>query len=125
MTRVPVPLLIGTLLAACSAVSTTPGDPSTLPTTAASPSSRVASTPEAAPTDTAAAKAHGQLAYVAGDDPQIFVLDLATGESRQLTQLTADDAALTGFGPVRPAVSCFFGPSSLTWSPDGALLAFT
>src|SRR5687768_12535691 len=104
MTRVLAALLIGTLLTACGAVLTTPSEPSGLPTTAASPRSSVASPPEATPAGTSAAEAHGQLAYVAGDDPQIFVLDLATGESRQLTHLTADDAALTGFGPVRPAV---------------------
>lgn len=68
----------------------------------------------------------GQLAYVAGmGDPQIFLLDLATGESRQLTNLRPEDAELTSEGPLRPALTCGFGPYSLTWSPDGSQLAFT
>lgn len=125
MTRILALLGIGTLMTACGGISTTQGELSIPPTTTASPRPTVASTPEATPGDSAAAGAHGQLAYVAGDDPQIFILDLATGERRQLTHLTDEDAALTGFGPIRPAVSCFFGPSSLAWSPDGALLAFT
>jgi Tol biopolymer transport system component len=68
----------------------------------------------------------GQIAYVSGlEDPQIFLLDLQTGESQQLTDLRLEDAELTGEGPLRPALSCGFGPYSLTWSPDGSRLAFT
>lgn len=66
----------------------------------------------------------GLIAYVAGADPQIHLLDLMTGESRQLTHLTERDAAPISQGPMRPAMSCFFGPSSLSWSPDGSLLSF-
>lgn len=66
----------------------------------------------------------GLVAYVGGADPQVYLLDLATGESVQLTHLTAEDAQLTGSGPMRPALTCGFGPSALHWSPDGELLAF-
>ena len=67
---------------------------------------------------------HGEIAYVAGDDPQIFLLDLATGDSRQLTELGPKDAELSLAAPLQPALSCGFGPSSLAWSPDGSMLAF-
>lgn len=67
----------------------------------------------------------GQIAYVGGADPQIHLLDLASGESLQLTQLRPEHAELTGVGPMRPALSCFFGPSGLRWSPDGERLAFS
>jgi Tol biopolymer transport system component len=66
----------------------------------------------------------GQLAFVAGADPQIMLLDLASGDVRQLTTLGPEDAELTSVGPIRPALTCGFGPSGLTWSPDGRLLAF-
>ena len=67
----------------------------------------------------------GQIAYVGGADPQIHLLDLASGESLQLTHLRPEHAELTGVGPMRPALSCFFGPSGLRWSPDGERLAFS
>lgn len=69
----------------------------------------------------------GQIAYVGGppDDPQIHLLDLTTGKSVQITELRADvHAKLTSSGPMRPALTCGFGPSGLAWSPDGGLLAF-
>jgi WD40 repeat protein len=62
---------------------------------------------------------------VAGADPQIHLLDLTTGEVRQLTSLLPENAELTSSGPMRPALTCGFGPSSLTWSPDGQHLAFS
>ena len=67
---------------------------------------------------------HGQLAYVDGMDPQIYLLDLATGESRQLTRMRPEHGEVGASGPMRPALTCGFGPSGLTWSPDGGLLAF-
>lgn len=67
----------------------------------------------------------GQIAYVSGTDPQIHLLDLATGVSRQLTALLPEHAELSATGPLRPALSCGFGPSGLTWSPDGEHLAFS
>lgn len=68
----------------------------------------------------------GQIAYVAGlNDPQIHLLDLATGDSRQLTSLRPEDGDPSATGPLRPAQSCAFGPTGLTWSPDGSRLAFS
>lgn len=96
------------------------GGPSSEPP-AASPSREPATS--AAPTSRAAT-IDGQIAYVAGADPQIHLLDLATGESRQLTNLGPEDAELSEAG-LRPVVSCFFGPSGLSWAPDGSRLAFT
>lgn len=67
----------------------------------------------------------GQIAFVAGADPQIHLLDLASGEHRQLTSLRPEDGTpATAAGPMRPALSCGFGPFGLAWSPDGSLLAF-
>jgi Tol biopolymer transport system component len=118
MHRPAVPLLAFLLVAACTAAPAPSGDPSQAP-----PSSGIASTPS--PSSSAdSAGLHGQIAYVAGDDPQIFLLDLGTGESRQLTQLRAEHAELTASGPMRPALTCGFGPSGLAWSPDGNRLAF-
>jgi Tol biopolymer transport system component len=67
----------------------------------------------------------GEIAYVAGQDPQIFLLDLATGESRQLTELRPEHAELADAKPMRLVLSCGFGPADLSWSPDGSLLAFS
>ena len=107
-------LLLAALLTSCSAPSV--ASPSSSSPPAASPSAAPASD---------GAGLHGQLAYVAGmEDPQISLLDLATGESRQLTDLRLEDGELTGEGPLRPALSCGFGPSALAWSPDGSQLAF-
>lgn len=107
-------LLLGALMAACSA------PPSVSPPSSPSP----VATPTAAPASENAGL-HGQIAYVAGVDPQIHLLDIATGESRQLTELRPEDAELTASGPMRPALTCAFGVSSLTWSPDGEHLAFS
>lgn len=113
MHKSPV-LLLAALLASCAAPPVaSPSSSSTAPDASRS------GTPS---TDGAAL--HGQLAYVAGLDPQIHVLDLGTGESRQLTELRPEHAELTSSGPMRPARSCGFGPWSLSWSPDGEHLAF-
>lgn len=91
-----------------------------------SSASAVAASPEpTASVSAGEAGLQGQLAYVAGEDPQIHLLDLGTGESRQLTHLGPEDAELRAEGPMRPVLSCAFGPGSLAWSPDGSQLAFT
>jgi Tol biopolymer transport system component len=110
-------LLIATLLASCSAPAV-PGDSASASPT---PAPSLPASPKASP----AASVNGQLAYVAGVDPQIHLLDLATGESRQLTELRPEHADVTASGPMRPALSCGFGPWGLTWSPDGEHLAFS
>ena len=107
-------LLLGALVASCSA------SPNVSPSSSASP----IATPSVAPASDDAGL-HGQIAYVAGLDPQIHLLDIATGESRQLTELRPEHAELTASGPMRPALTCGFGPWSLTWSPDGEHLAFS
>ena len=108
-------LLLAAFLAACSTQSV--ASPSTSSTPAASAPATVAPSHEVG--------LRGQIAYAAGmEDPQIFLLDLATGESRQLTNLRPEDAELTGIGPLRPALSCGFGPTAPAWSPDGTELAF-
>lgn len=118
------PLIIGMalLLAACGVAPTA----SPLATSASAEPS-MASAPSAAsavPSTAAGGELDGLVAYVGGADPQIYLLDLATGESRQLTQLGPEDAELTASGPMRPALTCGFGPSGLQWAPDGARLAF-
>lgn len=112
----PALLLLAVLLASCSATAT-PGQ-SASAVAAPSPSDQPTSSPDAAGIG-------GQLAYVAGMDPQIHLLDLATGESRQITELLPEHAELTAAAPMRPALSCGFGPWGLTWSPDGEHLAFS
>lgn len=118
--RVMVPMsrialgLVATLLASCSGAPPSQAPARSDP--AASPSAVASERP---------AGLTGQLAYVAGQDPQIHLLDLATGEARQLTELRPEHAELEAVGPMRPVLSCGFGPYSLTWSPDGAYLAFT
>lgn len=129
MHRPPL-LILTTLLASCALTSPPAGSaegsarpassapPSTISSSAATPSSVASSVP------TGLGPPAGQLAYVSGVDPQIHLLDFATGQSRQLTHLLPEHAELTASGPMRPALSCGFGPYSLTWSPDGEMLAF-
>ena len=102
------------LLTACGAETALPAETES-PTEPPSPEA----------TATAHAGITGHIAYVGGADAQIHLLDLETGMSRQLTQLTAEDATLTGAGPMKPVLSCGFGPGTLAWSPDGSLLAFS
>lgn len=129
-------LILATLLSSCALTSSPPAGsgegsaappssapPSTPPSSAATASPAV--TPLASPVPNALGPSAGQLAYVSGLDPQIHLLDLATGESRQLTHLLPEHAELTASGPMWPALTCGFGPYSLTWSPDGQMLAFT
>ena len=119
--RPTLAVLFATLLAACATQpGGTPAEPSgsiTPDPTALSPTIQPGPSGPAAPS--------GQVAYVSGADPQIFLLDLATGESRQLTHLVEADARVTSRGPLAPVLSCAFGPQSLAWSPDGSLLAFS
>ena len=84
-----------------------------------------AATAEATPSPNPQARLEGQIAYGAGADHQIFLLDLGSGESRQLTELTHEDARLTSGGPLRPVLSCAFGINGLAWSPRGTMLAFS
>jgi len=105
------------VLTACAApTASSPAGPSR-----AAPSEPAGATPSPSAEQSSL---HGQLAYVDGADPQIFLLDLATGNSRQLTEMRLEHAELAASGPMRPALTCGFGPSGLTWSPDGSLLAF-
>lgn len=109
------PLLLALALAACNAAEPPPPAPSTAPGQPAT----------AAPTIRPLAAPGTEIAFVAGADPQIHLLDLGTGESRQLTNLGPEDAELSAAPAMLPVLSCGFGPSGLTWSPDGALLAFS
>lgn len=93
----------------------------TLPSPTGSEAATAGAVSSAQPDDTL----HGQLAYTAGQDPQIYLLDVETGESVQLTQLTAEDAEVTGQGPMRPVLTCGFGISSMAWNSRGTRLAFT
>jgi dipeptidyl aminopeptidase/acylaminoacyl peptidase len=112
------------LLAACTAQPA--ASPPTVAEHSEGPTPTVAPSDEPTPSPTTGAvELHGQLAYVAGEDPQIHLLDIATGESRQLTQLRPEHAELTAEGRMRPVVSCGFGPGTLAWSPDGSQLAFS
>jgi Tol biopolymer transport system component len=128
--RVLVPMnrlqlvLLATLLASCSNAPAGSPAASSGSTPAERPSG-LPSTLPSTPPSAGSSELSGQIAYVAGLDPQIFLLDLATGESRQLTELRPEHAELTASGPMRPALSCGFGPWSLTWSPDGSNLAFS
>jgi Tol biopolymer transport system component len=108
----PLVLLLCGLLAGCG------GEPAADPPAPNSP------TAEPSPSSSVSAGLAGEIAYVAGQDPQIHILDLATGESRQLTNLGAEHAELTSSGPLRPVISCGLGVTTLSWSPDGTLLAF-
>lgn len=112
------------LLSACTSAATPPSSRTPAMTASASP---IASpSPTSPPTlEPLPARTNGRLiAYVAGVDPQIFLLDLETGQSRQLTRLLPAHAELAEASAMRPVISCAFGPSSLAWSPDGQLLAF-
>lgn len=123
-------ILAVVLLAACG-VEPTAQSPATsataAPSTAAPSTASSVAEPSAAPavpSPSAAGEVEGLVAYVGGADPQIHLLDLASGQSRQLTQLRPGDAELTASGPLRPVVSCPVGPSGLQWAPDGRRLAF-
>lgn len=111
------PLLVLALVVAGCTTQASPSAPAATPPPTGEPSG--------APTASAAALT-GEIAYVGGaaEDPQIHLLDLVTGESDQLTHLRPEHAELTASGPMRPVLSCGFGPSGLAWSPDGSLLAF-
>ena len=111
----PTIVLFAILLASC-----TGGVPGESTSATSTPATSVSTTPSPA-----VASIGGQLAYVSGLDPQIHLLDLATGESRQLTELLPEHAELTATAPMRPALSCGFGPWGLTWSPNGEQLAFS
>lgn len=130
-------LALALLLASCAAPAASPGvSPITAPpsASAAQPFGGAPSpngSDPAAPSHSASPLASGmpgltgQVAYVAGADPQIHLLDLATGATRQLTALLPEHAELSAMGPLRPALSCGFGPYGLTWSPGGDFLAFS
>lgn len=113
------------LVAACASPAAPSASTDASPSASLTPIASIAlpSAPPSAAADPSGLE--GLIAYAAGMDPQIHLLDLATGESRQLTDLTAEDAALSASPGLIPAVSCGFGPNGLTWSPDGALLAFS
>ena len=117
MKRIAV-LCLAAALAACTSAPGPSGDPRSV-----QPPAGASGTPS--PSAQAADGLVGQIAYVGGADPQIHLLDLASGETRQLTQLGPEHAELTGAGPMRPALSCFFGPGGLAWAPDGERLAFS
>lgn len=114
--RRPTTLALAMTLAlpACSSVASV--SPSSAPSSTVSPSSTAASRDDPLPP--------GLIAYVAGADPQIHLLDPATGESQQLTQLQPGDAQLGAQPPTRLVISCAFGILYLEWSPDGQTIAF-
>ena len=114
------PPLLALALAACSAAALPSIEPSP-----SAPSGAPAQPATASPAIRPLTGPGSEVAYVAGADPQIHLLDLGSGESRQLTNLTPEDAELSATGLMRPVLSCGFGPSGLTWSPDGTLLAFS
>jgi hypothetical protein len=121
MTPTARPLALALLLlAGCGGQNAQP--PATASAFAASSASEAPEPSGSAPGDDGVT---GQIAYVAGADPQIHLLDLATGESRQLTNLGPEHAELADAGPFRPVLTCGFGPGTLAWSPDGSMLAFS
>lgn len=122
-------ILVAVLAGACVQAPVTTSRPvgftgSADATATAEPAATAPATVSPRPSPDALASLSGELAYAGGADPQVHLVDLATGESRQLTQLTPDHAQLTGRGPIAPALSCGFGVGSLRWSPDGSALAF-
>jgi hypothetical protein len=110
------------LLAACAVEPTAP--PSAASTSSAASGTAAPSAALDGATPPAPGEVDGLVAYVGGADPQIYLLDLGSGQSRQLTHMRPEDAELTASGPMRPVLSCAFGPSGLQWAPDGSRLAF-
>ena len=111
------------ILSSCAATAVPTSRETVEPTRASDPTA--GASPMGLPSQSAGPGGlHGEIAYVAGEDPQVFLLDIATGDSRQLTDLGPEHAELANAGPMRPALTCGFGPSSLAWAPDGSQLAF-
>jgi dipeptidyl aminopeptidase/acylaminoacyl peptidase len=114
------------LLAACTTagpIATSVAEPS--PPAESAPASTSGQPSATSPaTEEAGEIPPGLIAYAAGTDPQIYLLDPASGESTQLTNLTARDGEPAG-GTMRPAISCGFGVSNIAWSPDGSRMAFS
>lgn len=123
----PLPVADASPTATASAPAPSPSASQAEPTAIVSPTASPEPTATPFPIPSAPEGLTGTIAYVANgdDDPQIFLLDLASGESRQLTDIAPQDVQLTGLqSAMSPAISCFGGPSGLSWSPDGSLLAF-
>jgi Tol biopolymer transport system component len=132
MRRLAALISVIALLGGCALAGRSPAPSVTLqeslpasPSSTSAPSASPIATP--VPLPSVPTGVEGTIAYVSGvEDPQIFLLDVASGEIRQLTHLRPEDAELTGLGTgLRPAITCGFGPYSLSWRPDGSMLAFT
>ena len=124
---VSIAILIAAVTAACGGRPLSSDTESTqrpLVTPLATAGSPSEPNPSPASTPVASEGLSGQLAYAGGQDPQVFLLDLDTGESRQLTRLTPEHGEPMSRGPIAPVMSCGFGVQNLRWSPDGTMLAF-
>lgn len=101
--------------------------PSSSPSPSPTASPTEVPTPTPLPAPSAPVGMTGVIAYADGGQvtPQVYLLDLATGERQQLTHLTPEDGQLTGMGTgMRPALTCMYAISGLSWSPDGSMLTF-